>query len=184
VPKLGCTKVEVYVFRRRRGRVEILALRRAPNRRLLPGVWQPVTAKIERGERALDCAVREVLEETGLEPRRVWALGTVTFYFDGATDTVNALPLFAAEVDPKASVRLSGEHDGCAFVSPPEAGRRFLWESQRRGLELLRREVLRGGALARALDVTHLVMGNAAEPRRAVSRGTHRVARRRSAGGG
>ncbi|TMQ52191.1 MAG: NUDIX domain-containing protein [Candidatus Eisenbacteria bacterium] len=171
MPKLVCTKVEVYIFRRRRGRVEILALRRAPNRRLLPGVWQPVTAKIEAGERALDCAFREVVEETGITPRRLWAIGTVTVYFDGAADTVNALPLFAAEVDPKASVTLSREHDASAFVSPREAGRRFLWESQRRGLEVLGREVLRGGALARALEVSHLMARRTADRRRDAAAG-------------
>ena len=139
-----------------------------------------MTAKIERGERALDCAVREVREETGLAALRLWALGTVTLYFDGATDTVNALPLFAAEVDSSASVRLSREHDACAFLSAREAGRRFLWESQRRALELLGREVLRGGALARALEISHLVRARAAEPRETVSRGTRRSERARA----
>jgi 8-oxo-dGTP pyrophosphatase MutT (NUDIX family) len=53
--------VEVYVIRRRGRRVEFLALRRAPAG-WLPGVWQPVTGTLRRGERAVSGALREVRE--------------------------------------------------------------------------------------------------------------------------
>ena len=69
MPALLCNQVEVYVFRRRRGRVEFLVLRRsAPG--TLPGVWQPVTGTRRSRERPLAAAIREVREETGLSPRR------------------------------------------------------------------------------------------------------------------
>jgi dATP pyrophosphohydrolase len=166
VPTLRSTHVEVYLFRRRGRRVEFLALRRAPRSRVLPGVWQPVTGKRHRGERALDCARREVREETGIAPRRWWTLETVTLYFDVGADAAVTLPLFAAEIGAREALRLSDEHDAFRFVSAREAGRLFLWESQRRGLEAVRREVLRGGALARALDVTDRTGGPRARPRR------------------
>jgi 8-oxo-dGTP pyrophosphatase MutT (NUDIX family) len=145
------THVEVYLFRRRARRVEFLALRRAKGRRVLPGVWQPVTGKRLARETARACAAREVFEETGLRPRRWWGLETATLYFDAVADALCVLPLFAAEVGAGDRVRLSDEHDAHRFVSSREAARRFLWESQRRGLDAVRREVLRGGALARAL---------------------------------
>lgn len=160
MPRVRSTHVEVYVFRRR-GAVEFLALRRAADRRLLPGVWQPVTGKRRPVERALDAAVREVREETGLVPRRWWALETLTAFFEPGTDSILLLPLFAAEVGPGAAVRLSREHDRYRFLSAREAGRRYLWAAQRRALDAVRAEVLGGGALARALEVTAL-----ASPRR------------------
>ncbi len=160
------THIEVYLFRRRAGRVEFLCLRRAPGA-WLPGAWQPVTGRIESREKALAAAVREVREETGLVPRRWWALETVTVYFDPAADVVRALPLFAAEVGPRDAVRLSREHTGCAWLAAPAAGRRFVWEAQRAGLAAVKREVLRGGALARALDCTALVPVPESRPRRA-----------------
>jgi len=67
--------------------VEFLTLRRSVGRPL-PHVWQPITGKLRDGEHALEGARREVLEETGLEPDRWWALETVTVYFDPAADAI------------------------------------------------------------------------------------------------
>jgi dATP pyrophosphohydrolase len=162
VPAFKSSHVEVYVFRRRR-RVEFLALRRAAGRSL-PGVWQPVTGSIRRNERALAAAAREVREETGLTPLRWWAIESPTLFFDAAADAIEALPLFAAEVAAGAQPRLSDEHDALAFLSARAAGARFLWEAQRRGLEAVAREVLAGGALARALEVTPRARGSQPTP--------------------
>lgn len=148
------THVEVYLFRRRRGRVEFLALKRSRDRAKLPGVWQPVTGKIDPGEGPLAAAVREVREETGLRPRRWWALEAPGVFYDVVGDRVLALPIFAAEVGARAPVTLSGEHDSHAFLSAAAAGRRWLWNTQRLALSRVRTEILRGGRLARAREVT------------------------------
>ena len=152
MPDLKPTKIEVYAFRRRGRKVEFLCLKRARGR--LAGVWQPVTGSLERGEGALAGAAREFFEETGLRPRRWWALEGVGLYFDAPAGRARVMAMFAAEVRAGDRVKLSREHTDSAFLAPAAAGRRFLWEAQRRGLESVRREVLRGGALARALDVT------------------------------
>ncbi|HVP15586.1 MAG TPA: NUDIX domain-containing protein, partial [Terriglobales bacterium] len=162
--------VEVYLFRTRaRGartprRIEFLCLRRG-RVAFLPGVWQPVTGKRRRGETSRVAALREVREETGLAPVRWWALEAPTVYYDAALDRVMALSLFAAEIAPDAQVRLSREHDAWAFLPAREAGRRFLWEAQRRGLEDVRRQVLRGGPLARTLELPLRRPRAAARPR-------------------
>ena len=153
MPALRSTHVEVYVFRRKGKRVEFLILRRSRDRRVLPGVWQPVTGKREWRERGRTAAMRETREETGLSPKHWWALETLTTYYDAAADAIVALPLFAAEVGLRDRVTLSSEHDASAFVTAREAARKVLWESQRRGLEAVKREVLGGGALARALEI-------------------------------
>jgi dATP pyrophosphohydrolase len=153
VPEIRPAHVEVYVFRRRHGRVELLTLRRSPGRSLA-GIWQPVTGGVKRGERTFAAAKREVEEETGLRPRRWWALQSVTVYFDPGRDMVRILPLFAAEVDAVARVRLSSEHDRHAFLTPHAAGKRYLWDAQRRALAALRHEVLSGGRTAAAREIT------------------------------
>ena len=156
--------IEVYIFRRRGRRVEFLCLRRG-QARFLPGVWQPVTGRRRPRERGLAAAVREVREETGLAPLRWWALEAPTLFYDASRDRVRSYPRFAAETGPDASVRLSGEHVDWAFLPSAEAGRRYLWESQRRGLEDVKRQVLRGGPLADALEVTGLLERPAARTR-------------------
>ncbi len=147
--------IEVYLFRSAgpRRRIEFLCLRRA-RVRYLPGVWQPVTGRRRRGETALAAAAREVREETGLSPRRWWALESPTVYYDSRWDEVMALPLFAAEVGAADAVRLSREHDDWAFLPARAAARRFLWEAQRQALGAVERQVLSGGPLADALEVT------------------------------
>jgi len=152
MPRLKADAVEVFIYRRVGRRVEFLALRRRANRRL-PGVWQPVTGKIERGESAFAAARREVREETGLLPTRWHCLETAAFYFDMRHDAFTVLPLFAAEVGPSARVRLSREHDAWRWESGRTAGRRYRWQAQRAGLAAVRKEVLRGGPLARALEI-------------------------------
>ncbi len=150
------TQIEVYVFRRRARQVEFLCLRRSAAGRL-PGVWQPVTGTLRRGEGALAGAAREVKEETGLAPRRWWALEGVSLYFDAETGRARVLAMFAAEAGAEHRVKLSREHTASSFLGAREAGRRFLWEAQRRGLENVRREVLRGGRLAEALEITQFM---------------------------
>lgn len=149
------THVEAYVFRRNGRRIEHLCLRRAATAKRLPGVWQPVTGKARLLEPALLAAAREVKEETGLEPVRWWALETVTTYFAPESDAVKFLPLFVAEAPRDARVRLSREHDAFAWLGAREFAARVLWESQRRGLAAVTREVLANRALAAALEVTH-----------------------------
>jgi 8-oxo-dGTP pyrophosphatase MutT (NUDIX family) len=156
VPDLKPTQIEVYLFRRRARRVEFLCLKRAGKGRLR-GVWQPVTGSLRRAEDPLAGAAREVREETGLKPRRWWALEGVGIYFDPRAGRARVMAMFAAEVGARERVTLSREHSAFAFLGASAAGRRFLWEAQRRGLESVKREVLRGGRLAAALEVTRLV---------------------------
>jgi 8-oxo-dGTP pyrophosphatase MutT (NUDIX family) len=171
MPRIASRGIEVHVFRRVSRRVEFLALRRSADRRRLPGVWQPVTGKIRPRERALDAALREVFEETGLEPKRWWVLENPLVYFDAAEDAIELLPLFAAEVPARARVVLSREHDAFRFLSGPEAGRRYVWAAQRRALDACRREVLRGGARPIAAAVL-APRARRRDPRRATRRPT------------
>jgi dATP pyrophosphohydrolase len=152
VPRLDPCLIEVYVFRRRGQRVEFLTLRRRAGDSL-PGVWQPVTGTLRRGEPGVRGALRELREETGVVPRRMWRLESVTAFFDPRRDAIRFVTLFAAEVAAGGRVRLSREHTAHRFVSAREAAKRFLWDSQRRGLLAVRAQVLGGGVRARALEI-------------------------------
>ena len=150
---ISCTQVEVHVFRRRGKRLETLLIRRSPERSLA-GVWQPVTGGIERGESAIQAAVREVREETGLRPLRWWALEHMATFYDVAADHMRVVPVFAAEVAWTDAVHLSHEHDRYAYVSLTEAWQRVLWSTQRSALEALADEVLSGSAGGSAREIT------------------------------
>ena len=140
------------MFRRQGRRVQFLALRRRPGGSL-PGVWQPVTGKLTSGEPVARGALREVREETGLLPRRLWRLERVSAYYDPRKEAIRIVTAFAAELPARAPVRISREHTAHRFLTAREAARRFLWDSQRQGLAAVRDQVLRGGPRARALEI-------------------------------
>ena len=152
MPNLAIDKVEIYVFRRRAKRVEFLALRRGP-RKKLPGVWQPVTGKIELLETPAEAALGEVREETGLRPVGFWRLEQITICLDEHGRSLMALPLFAAEIREEETIRLSKEHDASAFLVASEAAGRYLWDSQRVGLDAVLRQIIPGGPRAQALEL-------------------------------
>lgn len=152
MPTFESDHVEVYLFRRRGRGAEFLTLRRAKGR--LAGIWQPVTGSRDRGESALAAARREVREETGLDPVRWWRLEDVALFFDPEGDAFQLVPRFAAELGARARVRISREHDGCAFLAPRAAARRYLWASQRRALAHVCEDIVPEGATARALEIT------------------------------
>jgi 8-oxo-dGTP pyrophosphatase MutT (NUDIX family) len=162
--------VEVHLFRRRGRSVEFLILRRSPDRRKLPGVWQPVTGARTARERALAAAMREVNEETGLAPLRWWGVEGLTGWFDARDDAWVMLPVFAAELPARAAITLSKEHDRHAWVSARTAARRFLWESQRRALAAVCAQVLGPAALADANRIS--VPGRSGAGTRATRRRT------------
>jgi 8-oxo-dGTP pyrophosphatase MutT (NUDIX family) len=126
--------VDVYVLRRGSGGLECLTLRRAPGGRC-PGSWEAVHGHIEEGERPGQAARRELEEETGLSPERLYNLSRVETLYQHRLDEVALVPVFVAFVPADAAVRLGPEHDRHEWLAPAEAGARFAWPRERRALE-------------------------------------------------
>src|SRR5262245_63547611 len=99
MPSIVSTIVEVCIFRFIGDRPEFLLLKRAPDERLYPGIWQLVTGTIEPGETATQAALREVLEETGFSPRVLWSVPFINSFHDPHLDVINLTTFFAAQVD-------------------------------------------------------------------------------------
>jgi len=125
--------VDVYVLRRDGAGLLCLVLRRAPGGRC-PGSWETVHGHIEEGEHPADAAARELQEETGLVPERLYNLSRVETFYQHRLDEVALVPVFAAFVAPDAGVRTGAEHDGFAWLRPAEASRRFAWPREGRAL--------------------------------------------------
>ena len=126
--------VDVYVLRRANEGLRCLVLRRAAGGRC-PGSWETVHGHIEEGERPSQAATRELEEETGLAPARLYNLSRVEAFYQHRQDEVALVPVFVAFVAPEASVRLGPEHDAHEWLPPGEAGARFAWPRERRALE-------------------------------------------------
>jgi 8-oxo-dGTP pyrophosphatase MutT (NUDIX family) len=94
-----------------------------------------VHGHIEEGERPSQAASRELEEETGLAPVRLYNLSRVEAFYQHRKDEVALVPVFVAFVAPEASVRLGPEHDAHEWLAPAEAAVRFAWPRERRALE-------------------------------------------------
>jgi dATP pyrophosphohydrolase len=133
VTSVRVSLVDVYVLRRTLEGLRCLVLRRAHGGRC-PGSWETVHGHIEEGERPWEAAARELKEETGMVPERLYNLSRVEAFYQHRKDEVALVPVFVAFVVPDAPVRLGAEHDAHEWLDPAEAGDRFAWPRERRAL--------------------------------------------------
>jgi dihydroneopterin triphosphate diphosphatase len=137
--------VDVYVLRGEGPNLECLVLRRGRGGRC-PGSWETVHGHIEAAERPAGAAAREMEEETGLTPLRLYNLSRVELFYRHRTDEVALVPVFAAFVAGEATVRLGPEHDEFEWLSLPDASLRFAWPRERRALDDILTLLRSGGA--------------------------------------
>jgi len=123
--------VDVYVIRIGSAEaLELLALRRAAGGRC-PGSWETVHGHIDHGEQPVAAAVRELREETGLVPSRLYNLSRVDAFYLHDQDEVALIPAFAAVVDWEAGVTTGEEHDEFVWLDPLDARDRYAWPRER-----------------------------------------------------
>jgi 8-oxo-dGTP pyrophosphatase MutT (NUDIX family) len=122
----------------------VLLLRRAAATRC-SGSWEVVHGRIEEGERPEDAGIRELKEETGLGPGRLYNVTCQPFYLH-STGVVQLAVVFAALVDPDQAVRLGPEHDAHAWLPREEASRRMSWPRSRQALDIAFGQLRTGNA--------------------------------------
>lgn len=125
MPTIVSTTVEICVFKLLRGKPRYLLLKRSPKNSRYPGIWQIVTGIIEPRERAIDAAMRELKEETGLQAEQFWTLPRVNVFLAADRDHIHLSPVFVVRVKGDAEPKLSAEHE------------RFVWCSNRQAIDLL-----------------------------------------------
>ncbi|MCL5021352.1 MAG: NUDIX pyrophosphatase [Bacteroidetes bacterium] len=136
MPRINFEIVEVVLFRRN-PEPEFLVLKRSDDEDIYPGLWQIVSGGIEPGEKAYEAALREVKEETGFRPIGLYNTPlTNTFYFY-TNDSVNVSPVFAAEIDPHDTIRLSSEHKDFRWLAKEAAVSLLVWPGQKSAIRII-----------------------------------------------
>ncbi|MBN2572222.1 MAG: NUDIX pyrophosphatase [Ignavibacteriales bacterium] len=128
--------IEAHIFRVVNKKMQFLILRRS-NEFSYPFVWQMVTGRNEKGEKAVRTVIREIKEETGLTPKKMWVVPNLNFYFDHEQDGIILVPVFAVKVDKNADVKISNEHSKFKWVSFTKAKRLFAWSGQKKSIEII-----------------------------------------------
>jgi len=134
VTTVSVSLIDALVLRGAGSSLEVLLLQRGPHGRC-PGSWEVVHGHIEDGETPADAALREVREETGLEPERFYNLSRVELFYQHRTDSLAMVPVFVAFVAPGSAVRLSSEHVAAEWLAPEQARHRCAWAREARALD-------------------------------------------------
>ena len=132
MPKVVVRVIDAYVFNRKSKEIRFLLLKRAKTK-IYEHLWQGVAGKIEAGETSWEAAIRELKEETGFEPIRIFVADHVSKFYEAHGDWVNLVPVFGIEVDDE-EVILSDEHCEFKWVDFNTAHQTLIWSGQKDGI--------------------------------------------------
>jgi len=128
--------VDVFVVRPLTEGWRVLALQRSRDTRC-PTAWEPVHGHIEPGETPEQAAIRELREEAGLAPDRLYIVRVSPFYVR-RTHTLQLAVVFAAfidgDVDGGAAVTIGDEHQRYEWLGVDDALTRFAFPGERASL--------------------------------------------------
>jgi dATP pyrophosphohydrolase len=138
--KIKVRVVDCYVFNLVDNVPEYLILKRNKNK-IYEHLWQGVAGKIEKDEKAWQTAIRELKEETSLDPSNIFIADHVSRFYETKGDRVNLVPVFGIEVNSK-DVILSDEHVDFKWVHYADARNTLVWNGQKKGLEVINDMIL------------------------------------------
>lgn len=131
---------------------QVLLLRRAQT---LVGAWCQVAGKIEADETAWQAALRELREETGLEPDQLYSADFLEQFYEQNSDAITVAPVFVALIDRNAEVTLNDEHSEYRWMPLEEAINLVSFGGQRKMLRWIEEEfVQREPSRHLLIDVT------------------------------
>lgn len=145
--------IEAHIFRTEKDKLEFLSLKRSPEQ-YYPDLWQMVSGKIKENETAYQSALREIKEETGLKPEKLWVAPTVNSFYSPDKDYICLLPVFAAKVKYEGIVKISNEHTEYKWVSPEQAKELYAWEGQRKSVDVIVDYLLNRNSFLNFIEIT------------------------------
>lgn len=128
--------VEAHIFRLNKKKIEFLLLKRS-EKEIYPGLWQMVSGSIHEGETAYQTALREILEETSLLPKKFWVVPNVNSFYSPEKNCLSLLPVFATQVSSNSIVKISDEHSEYLWCSKEKAKKMLAWTGQRKSVDII-----------------------------------------------
>lgn len=128
--------VDVYPYQKSRGKINLLIFRRSGGVKY-SNQWRMVGGKAEEGETYYEAALRELKEETGLDPLLFWTIPSINNFYNPSADTIHQIPAFGAEIKSGQDIVLNHEHSEFKWISEDEIDDYILWPEQRRLMKLV-----------------------------------------------
>jgi len=157
--KIISNLIEAHIFRRNKNELEFLAMKRVRDGSY-PNIWQMVTGAIHDNEKAYKTAIREIKEETGLVPLRMWTLPNINSFYSSEDDCIFMIPVFAAEVNLDDLVSLSIEHSEFKWVSKNEMIKLLAWPGQKKSVEILSEYLANDNEIIKLVEIKIEFMQN------------------------
>ncbi|UCC81232.1 MAG: NUDIX domain-containing protein [Candidatus Zixiibacteriota bacterium] len=124
--------ISVYLIKHIEGQARFLIIKR--DREPYKNIWQPVTGRIEKGEKAWQAALREIKEETGLTPDRFYSANFIEKFYDLKNEVIAHCPAFVGFMDNDMEIRLSVEHSKSRWVKADEAIEKVVFTEQKKAI--------------------------------------------------
>ncbi|MDE1846393.1 MAG: 8-oxo-dGTP diphosphatase [Candidatus Micrarchaeota archaeon] len=105
------------------------------NRGVSKGKWNGVGGKLENGESAEACAIRETFEETGLVVKNLLHHGKINFFMDGKSELTYIVHLFSSR--DYSGAQKSTDEGELAWFKQAEIPYTLMWEDDIYWLSLL-----------------------------------------------
>ena len=138
--KVKIRVIDAYIYRKTKEGIKYLILKRAKTI-MYEHLWQGVAGKIEKGEQSWQAAIRELKEETGLDPLKIFVADHVSKFYETHGDRINLVPVFGVEVASDI-VLLSSEHSDFKWVDYDSACSYLVWEGQKKGITVVNEMII------------------------------------------
>lgn len=134
-------KVQGVMYSKNNEKLEYLIIKRSLDD---GGFWQGVTGTLEEGETLVNCLIREIREEIGIENIKNISEIKQTIQWAKKTGFVITEYVFAVELDKNSKIILSEEHDDYKWCSFEDAYEILEKENNKNTLKVLNEELTDG----------------------------------------
>jgi dATP pyrophosphohydrolase len=137
---IRCRVVSSFLLKKDKDDYRVLLLKR---KQTIQGAWAGVGGSIEEGEKAWQAILREIKEETGLTPEKLYSADTCEQFYEIDKDSILIAPVFVAYVSDNAAVTINEEHSEFGWFTFEEAILKVSFPEQRRILRHVQEEFVK-----------------------------------------